>query len=714
MSVGQSGWSWGSPLPQGNTLRAVELLGGRGYASGAFGTVLRTDDGGGNWSGITTGVTADLTRLRVLGPDSFVVGGGCVLRRSDDGGASFKRLPFSASEASCPAVLSSFSFPVSATGYLLLADGTVTRTDDGGGTFSGRTAVPGTRASGGDSTPADIAFTGPETGVAITAGSQPRIFRTTDGARSWTVVQSSGAGLRSLHFVDATTGYAVGDGSTLFATTDGGETWTRRRLAVDSPPATLTDIRCANRELCLISTGPGDRLFRTTDGGETARAITPSTDPVFAAAFANEARVVGVGAQGTTVISDDGGVKYQPVGGRLPGSYTGVRAASPTVAYALGINGALARTGDGGQTWTPGQVSTSEDVRDVSFPTADTGFALDTGGALLRTDNAGRSWRILNTGASAPPDAVLAPSAETVVLVGPRGVRRSSNGGEEFAPVKGRAVSRAVLAAADRAGSALVAYGPRAVMISSNGGQSWKAIKRPSKRPMRSVDFITARSGYAIDTDGRAFKTANAGRTWRELPGVGGTDPVGLAFADAQSGWALLERFGSAAAGGYVLRTDDGGASWRPQLISQQPLTGGVYGEPFLVATSATGAIALAGGTGESDQRPLARLFATRSGGDAGADSVLTLSASSRAVRRERPVTIRGRLAPAEGGETATIFARSAGRTSWEEIPLRVASNGTFSVTRRLRRSTQFVAQWQGDDDRRSDGTKVLTVRVRR
>lgn len=713
VSVGQSGWTWGSPLPQGNTLRAIDLIGSRGYASGAFGTVLRTDDGGATWTGLTTGVTADLNRLRVLGPDGFVVGGGCVLRRTDDGGRSFKRLPFSASESACPTTLSSFSFPSSDTGYLLLADGTVTRTDDGGQTFSGRTAVPATRASGGDSNPTDVAFTSAEKGVAITSGSQPRIYRTTDGARSWTVVQSSGAGLRSLTFVDDKTGYAVGEGSTLFATTDGGETWERRDLAVDSPPTTLTGLRCADADTCLIATEPGDRLLRTTDGGATARAISPSTDPIYAAGFGGKDRVVGVGAQGTTVVSDDGGLNYAPVGGRLPGHYTGVRAASASVAYAMGTNGALARTTDGGQTWKPGAVSTAEDIRDVSFPTEETGFALDTAGGLLRTDNATASWKTLNTGASSPPLAVLAPSKDVVVLVGRRGLRRSVNGGGEFTPVPQRKVAHALLSGADQAGSALVAYGPKALFVSSDAGATWKALRRPKKQYLGSVDFQSARSGYAIDEENRIYRTRNAGRTWTELPSVGGTRPVGLAFADPTAGWALLPGFGRAGSGGYVLRTDDGGASWRPQLISQQPLPDGGYAEPFLAATSTRSAIALAGGRDPSGAERLpARLFATTTGGDAGVESTLSLKGSARSVKAGRSVTISGRLTPPEGGETAVVWSRESRSVGWAEADLPIASDGTFSRAFKLRRTTTFVAQWQGDDDRRSDGTTAVTVKV--
>ena len=37
-----SGWNWGNPAPQGNALKAVDFIGGRGYAVGNAGTALRS------------------------------------------------------------------------------------------------------------------------------------------------------------------------------------------------------------------------------------------------------------------------------------------------------------------------------------------------------------------------------------------------------------------------------------------------------------------------------------------------------------------------------------------------------------------------------------------------------------------------------------------------------------------------------------------------
>src|SRR5436190_18913334 len=103
VEVAHAGWTWGSPLPQGDDLGAIAFLGQRGYAVGEFGTMLRSDDGGASWSGVSTGLTEDLTEVHMITPDSVVVAGGCPVRRSDNGGKTFRRLPWTASDARCTA-----------------------------------------------------------------------------------------------------------------------------------------------------------------------------------------------------------------------------------------------------------------------------------------------------------------------------------------------------------------------------------------------------------------------------------------------------------------------------------------------------------------------------------------------------------------------------------------------------------------------------------
>jgi photosystem II stability/assembly factor-like uncharacterized protein len=318
VQVGASGWLWGNPLPQGNTVSALAFAGATGYAVGEFGTILATADGGSTWTGVKSGTFANLTEVQAIDAGALFAGGGCVGRRSDDGGVTGVRVAFTPVESSCSQPLVAAWWVNRVTGYIVLADGTTLRTDNNGDTFAQKVAVPGTPAAGGVVIVNDLRFLDANTGVALT--SSGKIYRTTDGANSWTDVFSAGRPLQKVVFLDAQNGVAVGAGSPFVVTTDGGLTWTPRPLALPGPQ-NLRDVSCATTTTCVMATG-GTQLVRTTDGGVTGTLVAPAQTPIFAAAFALPTRVAALGAAGTTAISDDAGATFAPVGGSLPGRYS--------------------------------------------------------------------------------------------------------------------------------------------------------------------------------------------------------------------------------------------------------------------------------------------------------------------------------------------------------------------------------------------------------
>ncbi|HYF24592.1 MAG TPA: YCF48-related protein [Baekduia sp.] len=697
VTVGSSGWEWGTPAPQGNTLRAMAFGPGRGYAVGDFGTLLATDDAGATWSGLRSGTFQALTEVQAVDADTMVAGGGCVARRSDDGGRSFSRIAFTPVEASCREPLVAMAFPAERTGFLILADGTVLQTNDGGTEFAQKTAIPGSRSApgGAQNRPADAAFTSTTTGVVAIGG---QLYRTVDGANSWSLVADAQRLVRSVVFVDANVGYAVGTGSLVLTTTDGGATW--KGLEAKAPaPLDLATIRCASAELCVAATVGGNVLARTADGGATWTFPTLSTDPLHAVAFASAARLVAGGAQGATVVSDDGGITASPIGSRLTGQFRRIRAGlAAGTAFAPGADGALAKTLDGGRTWTRGNVSTSEDVLDVAFPTATEGYALDVDGGLFRTSTGGASWRPLDKGTTARPVAVFAPAAGQVLLIGPRGVRRSADGGEAFTQIRGGAVARASLAGVDRAGAHIVAWGTSTLVRSSDGGRTWKAIAKPSgKLRLRAADFLTAKTGFVLDGVGRVWRTRDGGRRWTELPGVGTDQAYDLAFSSTRDGYLLSPISSGSTRTDGLLRTNDGGSTWHPQYVvaARVPELG--------LAAPGGGVDYLLGGT--------SALLASRTGGEQGAPSTLTITTQRRRLTKAGRIRVTGRLAPATGSETVTVAARRAGG-GWRTQAVKVAANGAFTTSWDVGRgTTTFVAQWSGDFRSRGDGSPTLAVR---
>ena len=700
VQVGSSGWQWGNPLPQGNTLRAISFAGANGYAAGDFGTLLRTTDGGTTWSGLLSGTFTNLSEVQAIDPDALFAAGGCVARRSNDGGTTFTRVAFTPVESSCKEQFAAGWFISRVTGFLALTDGTILRTDNNGDTFAQKNPLPGTRAPGGAATPVDLRFLTDQIGLGAT--SDGKIYRTTDGANSWSLISDTARAVHSFFFLDANNGFAVGDGSLFLVTKDGGATWTPKDIGI--PPTNLRSVQCASLTLCVMTTEPGTALVRTDDGGATARLVTPSQDPIFAAGFASATRIAAGGATGATAVSDDAGLNFAPIGGRLSGTYTRVRAGGQGgTAFAPGDNGSLAKTTDAGKTWTRGNVATSEDVIDVAFPTAVVGYALDSSGGLFRTNDGGATWKTLDTGTTARPSELTAPTTSTVLVAGPTGLRRSTDSGNTFSAVKGKDVAKARLDAIDRAGSALFASGTRDLLRSTDRGKTWKALHKPTVngKPARliHVDFLDAKNGYFLAQGGALWRTANAGKSWSSLPGTGTEKAYGIAFSSKTRGYLVIDRFGDVLnRSGFLLKTTDSGATWHPQFVVSTPILGAG------IATSSAADYLLGGQS--------SFLFTT-TGGDAGKASTLSVTTKHKKLSKPAGITVTGKLSPAAGNERVTVSYLPPGSGRWAHQTVKTAANGSYTTSWRVRKgSNRFVAQWAGDFRSKGDGSGVLTVKV--
>jgi photosystem II stability/assembly factor-like uncharacterized protein len=703
-----SGWLWGSPAPQAQTLSAVEFSGPVGFASGDFGTLIRSGDGGRSWTGVGTGLTESLTHLRMLGPNIVIVGGTCALRRSDDSGATFRRLPWTASDESCSGGIAALDFPSSGVGYLALGNGNVVRSGDAGRTWSRRTAVPDTSVSGVPGIgPTDIDFVTDATGYVTTNAGEA--FQTDDGGTTWRTILGLPFTLRSISFPAPAVGYVAGDAPAVFKTTDGGASWAESDLPADI--GALSEIRCVTVDICEGVSSFGDRLVRTVDGGGTWDSVSPTTAPLKAVALPDPNQVVAVGQDGATVVSGPGG--FTPIGGALPGQFDAISAISSSTAFAFGRGGSLARTTNGGVTWTETDAATSDDVRDISFLTANRGYVLDTSGQLLLTENGGGSYEILDTGTADRPLAVQAVDSKHVLLVGPAGVWRSTDG-RTFRANAQTDVRKAPLFDADRVGKTVVAYGPEHIFLSRNGGASFRRISRPDKKTrIDIIDLVGPRSAYLLDARGYLWRTDTTGRHWRELPGLGTEIGYGMSFADSKHGWVAVPEFG-AANDGWVMRTADGGRTWEPQLLARSAVTRFGIG-----AAGKSAGFAVIGSNG---------VFSTRTSGSAGRPSKLRISSPVKKIPKLKPIKVKtkkgirlrkpsgflvrvhGKLSRARGGERVVVSYRENPSADWLFQEVAVASSGSFTVVARVKYGTTFVAQWAGDDRLRGAGSPPLRI----
>ena len=116
------------------------------------------------------------------------------------------------------------------------------------------------------------------------------------------------------------------------------------------------------------------------------------------------------------------------------------------------------------------------------------------------------------------------------------------------------------------------------------GAPGWEVVHSGVTDDLHAVAFVDDRVGVAVGGNRTVIRTEDGGRSWRRVmgPDEGGTGPLaGVVFADPQNGW-VRNTFTT-----DVRRTTDGGKTWK-QVKS--PNEGSVY------APSGFSAHAVAGG----------------------------------------------------------------------------------------------------------------------
>lgn len=291
------------------------------------------------------------------------------------------------------------------------ARATVVHTLDGGRTWR-RDSVPASAALDFRA----IAATSAQVAHAMSIADSSRIYRTTNGGRSWTLrwaATRKGTFLDAIRFWDARHGIAMSDpvdGKFLIVTTDnGGETWTE--VPADRiPPALEGEGGFAASGSCLTVFGRDHvwfvtggakvaRVFRSSDRGRTwavhetpIRAGVPSAG-IFSIAFTDARRGVVAGGdyqqptlRGRNVaITTDGGQTWSLVDSTAsPAGYRSAVAYVPGTGgrelVAVGLSGSdISR--DGGWTWTP--VDTVG-YNSVGFATRSAGWAVGPSGRIAK------------------------------------------------------------------------------------------------------------------------------------------------------------------------------------------------------------------------------------------------------------------------------------------------------------------------------------------
>ena len=321
-----------------------------------------------------------------------------------------------------------------------------------------------------------------------------------DGWRTGLSATYPGVSFNDVHYVNATTAWAVGSKGVVLKTTDGGATW------VSSANDTLGNLASVYfRTATEGYIGSSSRkLYKTTDGGATwsrllLNATLPDTGAVIRAVYFSDASKGWV------------------------------------LSTLSSTNGRILRTTDGGATWVQDLVVAASNMIDMAFSGADRGVAVGKStGTLYYTKN-GSTW-------TAAPAPTLSGATYT----------RSD--------IRGVTMVDSLLGYAVGWGS-LVGAQPSIQLKTTNGGESWSHLVQETANRLYDnaygVWFKDAANGLCVGGASRgsiAARTADSGRTWVPID-----IPCGATLNSLAGSGNTVTATG---ASGVIMQTTDFGASW--------------------------------------------------------------------------------------------------------------------------------------------------------
>jgi photosystem II stability/assembly factor-like uncharacterized protein len=237
--------------------------------------------------------------------------------------------------------------------------------------------------------------------------------------------------------------------------------------------------------------------------------------------------------------------------------------------YATGY-GAIKKTTDGGKTWAAQSVPLQGNLISVDFVSVGTGWVVGAEGTVFRTTDGGAHWTRQRHDSDRFYTGVSFVNASTGWVSANAHIIRTTDGGahwtEQSVPLDGDAARIRMLNA--QVGWAVGAL--RTILHTTDGGDTWTLQQggvyenADNVYPLWGIDVLDASHAVAVGDGVQIETTTDAGATWVHRGNGSPTLPFRLVHLGAQRVW-------SANSNSEVLRSTDGGVTWRRAVIQLVP-----------------------------------------------------------------------------------------------------------------------------------------------
>ena len=290
--------------------------------------------------------------------------------------------------------------------------------------------------------------------------------------------------------------------------------------------------------------GSNSTILNTTDGGKTwqqqPRQPLPFKIEFKKVRFISPKMGWVVGDNGTVLKTLDGGQEWTKLSTGNRVALLGVSFVDKQHGWACGDGGFIMHTKDGGASWTPQPIDTNNTIEGIHFATPETGWAVGGGGTILYTIKGGH------------PEQNLPDPNEAVTDTAGNNRDDSEEVESGWDDQRSSTVNTldALFMLDDKMGWAVGAGG---AIVATVDGINWEAQQSnvPNSNgmpePIWDVHFADENIGIAVAEFGVILRTADGGKTWKPLERSAIKDLIRDPPQEVGAIWGPLESRGVAA-----------------------------------------------------------------------------------------------------------------------------------------------------------------------